>query len=239
MKRTVSQIFVAIVCALLCFLLTYQFKQLNIANRKNIDYNSSDILLELENLKKEKEDLQKNNEILSEELKQLEDAAAEEGEVEGEIKKQLDNARMQLGLLDVKGPGLTITLTLKNSVFGANGTQNVNTLSEEEIINLINSLWYAGAEAISINEMRITPQTGIKTAGSSISIGSAGRVDPNSEVVIKAIGDKSKLNVAVNYPGVLDYGALKSYNSDVKQSDDITVTKTTQSLRYEYIKPIQ
>ena len=137
MKRTVSQIFVAIVCALLGFLLTYQFKQLNIANRKNIDYNSSDILLELENLKKEKEDLQKNNEILSEELKQLEDAAAEEGEVEGEIKKQLDNARMQLGLLDVKGPGLTITLTLKNSVFGANGTQNVNTLSEEEIINLI------------------------------------------------------------------------------------------------------
>lgn len=72
--------------------------------------------------------MQKNNEILSEELKQLEDAAAEEGEVEGEIKKQLDNARMQLGLLDVKGPGLTITLTLKNSVFGANGTQNVNTL---------------------------------------------------------------------------------------------------------------
>ena len=53
MKRTVSQIFVAIVCALLGFLLTYQFKQLNIANRKNIDYNSSDILLELENLKKE------------------------------------------------------------------------------------------------------------------------------------------------------------------------------------------
>ena len=81
MKRTVSQIFVAIVCALLGFLLTYQFKQLNIANRKNIDYNSSDILLELENLKKEKEDLQKNNKILSEELKQLEDAAAEEGKL--------------------------------------------------------------------------------------------------------------------------------------------------------------
>ena len=35
MKRTVSQIFVAIVCALLGFLLTYQFKQLNIAIRKS------------------------------------------------------------------------------------------------------------------------------------------------------------------------------------------------------------
>ncbi|MBP3915148.1 MULTISPECIES: DUF881 domain-containing protein [unclassified Clostridium] len=239
MKKVLSQLVVAIVCAFLGFLLTYQFKQLSVANSGDIDYDSADILSEIEILKKEKEDLQKNNEILSEELKQLEDAAAREGEIEGEIKKQLDNVRMQIGLLDVKGPGVVITLALKNSVFGTNGTQTVNTVSEEEIINLINSLWYAGAEAISINEMRITPQTGIKMAGSSISIGSAGRVDPNSEIVIKAIGDKNKLNLAVNFPGVLDYGALKSYSSDVKQIDDITIVKTTQSLRYEYIKPVQ
>ena len=239
MKKVLSQLVVAIVCAFLGFLLTYQFKQLSVANSGDIDYDSADILSEIEILKKEKEDLQKNNEILSEELKQLEDAAAREGEIEGEIKKQLDNVRMQIGLLDVKGPGVVITLALKNSVFGTNGTQTVNTVCEEEIINLINSLWYAGAEAISINEMRITPQTGIKMAGSSISIGSAGRVDPNSEIVIKAIGDKNKLNLAVNFPGVLDYGALKSYSSDVKQIDDITIVKTTQSLRYEYIKPVQ
>ena len=239
MKKALPQIVVALVCAVLGFLLTYQFKQLNMANNGSIHYDSADILSEIENLRKEKEDLQKNNEILTEELKMLEDAAAKEGEIEGEIKKQLDNARMQIGLLDVRGPGIVITLTLKNSVFGTNGTQTINTVSEEEIVNLINSLWYAGAEAISINEMRITPQTGIKMAGSAISIGSAGRVDPNSEIVIKAIGDKNNLNIAVNYPGLLDYGALKSYNSDVKQIDDITIVKTTQSLRYEYIKPVQ
>lgn len=239
MKKVVSQLAVAIVCAFLGFLLTYQFKQLSISKRGEIDYDSADILSEIETLKKEKEDLQKNNQMLSEELKKLEDAAAKEGEIEGEIKKQLDNARMQIGLLDVKGPGVVITLALKNSVFGTNTTQTINTVSEEEIVNLINSLWYAGAEAISINDIRITPQTGIKMAGSSISIGSAGRVDPNSEIVIRAIGDKSKLNLAVNFPGVLDYGALKSYSSDIKQIDDITIVKTTQSLRYEYIKPVQ
>lgn len=239
MKKIVSQLVVALVCVLLGFLLTYQFKQLSRVNGDNVNYDSTSILSEIENLKKEKEDLQKNNEILSKELKKLEDAAAKEGEIEGEIKKQLDNTRMQIGLLDVKGPGISITLTLKNSVFGTNATQVINTVSEEEIVNLINSLWYAGAEAISINEMRITPQTGIKMAGSSISIGSAGRIDPNSEIVIKAIGDKNKLNIAVNFPGVLDYGALKSYINDVKQIDDITILKTTQSLRYEYIKPVQ
>lgn len=64
MNRAVSQVVVAAVCALLGFLLTYQFKELNSANSGNIDYNSSDILSEIENLKKEKEDLQKINEIL-------------------------------------------------------------------------------------------------------------------------------------------------------------------------------
>ena len=53
MNRAVSQVVVAAVCALLGFLLTYQFKELNSANSGNIDYNSSDILSEIENLKKE------------------------------------------------------------------------------------------------------------------------------------------------------------------------------------------
>ena len=87
MKKALSQLVVAGVCVILGFLLTYQFKQLSVTNSGNIDYDSADILSEIEILKKEKEDLQKNNEILSEELKKLEDAAAKEGEVEEEIKK--------------------------------------------------------------------------------------------------------------------------------------------------------
>ena len=71
MKKVLSQLVVAVVCAFLGFLLTYQFKQLSVANSGDIDYDSEDILSEIEILKKEKEDLQKNNEILSEELKKL------------------------------------------------------------------------------------------------------------------------------------------------------------------------
>ena len=87
--------------------------------------------------------------------------------------------------------------------------------------------------------IRITPQTGIKNAGSSISIGSAGRVDPSSEIIIKVIGDKSKLNVGVSYGGSLETGALKNYTNDVKSSDEITITKTTQTLRSDYLIPVQ
>ena len=231
MKRVASQLVVAVVCGFLGFLLTYQFKLLNTKDELTNSYENSDILQEVESLKKEKEELEEANATLNEEIKALEDKATSEGELEAEIKKKLDNARMQLGLVDVKGPGIIITLTPKTSIFGTNTSDSVRTITEDELVYLVNTLWYSRAEAISINDIRITPQTGIKNAGSSISIGSAGRVDPSSEIVIKVIGDKSKLNVGVSYGGSLETGALKNYTNDVKSSDEITIIKTTQTLR--------
>ena len=116
MKKSVSQISIAAVCAILGFLLAYQFKILKINNETGIEsYNKSDIIAEIDSLKKEKEELQKKNNSLSEELKTLEEAASKEGNVGKEIKNQLDSARMQLGLIDVKGPGVTIKITPKTS----------------------------------------------------------------------------------------------------------------------------
>ena len=236
MKRVASQLVVAVVCGFLGFLLTYQFKLLNTKDELTNSYENSDILQEVESLKKEKEELEEANATLNEEIKALEDKATSEGELEAEIKKKLDNARMQLGLVDVKGPGIIITLTPKTSIFGTNTSDSVRTITEDELVYLVNTLWYSRAEAISI---RITPQTGIKNAGSYISIGSAGRVDPSSEIVIKVIGDKSKLNVGVSYGGSLETGALKNYTNDVKSSDEITIIKTTQTLRSDYLIPVQ
>ena len=195
---------------------------------------------EVESLKKEKEELEEANATFNEEIKALEEKATSEGELEAEVKKKLDNARMQLGLVDVKGPGIIITLTPKTSIFGTNTSDSIRTITEDELVYLVNTLWYSKAGlAISINDIRITPQTGIKNAGSSISIGSAGRVNPSSEIIIKVIGDKSKLNVGVSYGGSLETGALKNYTNDVKSSDEITITKTTQTLRSDYLIPVQ
>ena len=179
------------------------------------------------------------NSKLSDELKQLEEAAAKDGDVGKEIKNQLDAARMQLGVVDVKGPGVVITITPKTSIFNANSNDTSRDIGEDEIVHLVNLLWYSGAEAISINDMRITPQTGIKTAGNGISIGSAGRVYPNEKIVIKAIGDKGRLNVGVSFPGSLEYLALLNYNNEIKSEDEIFIAKTTQSLKSEFIKSVK
>ncbi|GAB6170357.1 DUF881 domain-containing protein [Clostridium carnis] len=239
MKKVASQIVVAIVCALLGFLLSHQFKLLNKKDPGNINKQNLNIIEEIDSLKKEKEELTKTNALLSEQLKGLEDAASKEGEVEAKVKKELDNARMNLGLVDVKGPGLILTITPKTNIFGSNANDSSRTISEDEIVHVVNSLKYVRAEAISVNDFRLTPQTGIKNSGNNIWIGTAGKIDPKEKIIIKVIGDKKQLETAVGFAGVLDYNALQNYNSEIKLSDEIVINKTTQSLKTEYIIPVK
>ena len=238
MKKVTSQIFVAIVCGILGFLLAHQFKMLNEKNKEIIANQNLDIIAEIDALNKEKEELLKNNVALSEELKKLEETAAKEGAMEAEVKKQLDNTRMQLGLIDVKGPGIIITITPKTNIFGGSSTDKTRNISDSEIINVVNSLRYVRAEAISVNDYRLTPQTGIKDSGGWIWIGNE-KIDPKEKIVIKAIGEKETLSYAANFIGVLDYGALQNYYSEVKESDEIIIKKTTQTIRSEFISPVE
>lgn len=241
MKKAASQATVAVVCAILGFLLAYQFKVLSRGGNVKENYNNSNLLDEIESLKKEKEELTASNSKLSEELKNIEEIAAQDGEIEKEIKNQLDTARMQLGLVDVEGSGIIITITPKTNIFSSNSSSDTSTnLDERELINIINLLWFSKAEAISVNDFRITPQTGIKSSNNYLWIGSAGKVSPKEKIEIKAIGDKSKLNVGVRFQS--DYnlttGSLANYDVDVKLADEIKIDKTTQTLKSDYINPV-
>ncbi|NRZ54990.1 uncharacterized protein YlxW (UPF0749 family) [Clostridium beijerinckii] len=164
MKISRSQLFIAIVCGLLGFLLAYQFKVLSNKNieSKISNYDKNDIISEVESLKKEKEELASTNSKLSDQLKQMEETAAKNGDMGQDIKNQLDEARMHLGIVDVKGQGIVLTITPKTSIFGSTTNDSSRDLGEDELVHIVNLLWYSGAEAISINDIRITPQTGIK-----------------------------------------------------------------------------
>ncbi len=192
MKKLSSQIIIGIVCALLGFLLTYQFKIIN-NKEKNIieNYNQNDIMAEIDGLKKEKEELQKNNDSLNKRLKEMEDAAASKGDVNNKIKEQtLDKTRMILGTEEVKGPGIILSITPKSPLLTSKDPEYI---SEKEIIHILNLLAFSGAEAIAVNDIRITPQTGIKNASNFIWIGNNERISPKEKLTIKVIGNQDNL----------------------------------------------
>lgn len=241
MKKIVSQIIVGAVCILLGFMLTYQFKLLSADEKEfkagNKYTNSTEITSEIEQLKKQKGEIEKKNNDLLAQLKKYETAATDQSELTKEIKKQLDDSRILLGITEVQGPGIIVYLTPKNSAF-ASGTAGFYA-TDEELVYMVNELNFAGSEAISINDKRITSQSGIKSSSNNSTIKVNNEdISPRERIVIKAIGDKVKLDSALNFPGALDFKNLDAYEIKIEKSDTIKIPKFSKAYKAEYVKPV-
>ncbi|WP_027632872.1 DUF881 domain-containing protein [Clostridium hydrogeniformans] len=240
MKKYISQIAVALVCVILGFLLTYQFKLLNNQEKDMVknNYNSQDLTSEIEQLKKEKIEYEKKNNETLQQLKKYEEAATSNNDITKELKKQLDDTRLLIGSVDVEGPGITVYLTPKSNIFSSNLAAQY--LTDSELVYIINELNYSGAEAISINDKRVTIQSGIKSSGgNSFILINDERISPRERITIKAIGNKENLLAAMNFPGALEFQGLPSYDKDIKETDKIKIPKFSKIYKNEYMKPVK
>ncbi len=61
---------------------------------------------------------------------------------------------------------------------------------DNDLALLVNGLWSAGAEAISVNGQRVTVMTSIRTSGRAIEVNSVGIAPPYT---VLAIGDRGSL----------------------------------------------
>lgn len=100
MRKWSSQVSVALVCAILGFMLAYQFKMLFKQDRINVNpYNSADITAQIEQYKKEKEKLNTRVNELETKIKAYEDAAAGRDDSTKTLLKELEDTRILTGLL--------------------------------------------------------------------------------------------------------------------------------------------
>lgn len=224
----------ALVFVLLGFLMAYQYKQLQDPVKKLTVQETEDLFHEIEMLKEEKAALIENNNELTEELKSYEMAASSSNEANQLLKTELDHSRLLLGLVDVKGPGLTLSLKPTDPLLNP---QTFSYLTDLELVYIINELKFAGAEAISINEKRITIQTGIKSSSNnSYILINDEKVSPREEIVIKAIGDKNKLNSAVAFQGAMSYNALEFYDIRFQPVDELFISRYEKPFSTSFIE---
>lgn len=231
MKNVKAQIGVAVVCCILGFMLAYQFKAL-LKQDKNISAakRTSDITMEIEQYKKQKEAMEKKVNELETQVKNYEKTAAGESETTKNLYKDLQNTRALLGLTDVEGEGVNIYLTPDNNLFNTNALK----ITDRHLVYLVNELRFSGAEAISINDIRITDRSGIRNAGNYIIVNGADRVSPAKRIVIKAIGDKNLLNSGLSFPEV--FGEFNGI-CEVKfeKSDSIKINKNNKVFDNKHI----
>lgn len=233
MKKLRSQLLLGLVCLILGLMISYQLKVTGSADGMITPKNFGDLTKQIEALKREKSDLSQKVTEYQKKVNDIEESAAKESEVTSQMKTELDKLRIISGVQDVKGRGIVMTLTPSIDV-------NSNTpfkINHTYLVDIVNELNSAGAEAISINEQRYVSRTQIRTAG-DVMIINGERFDPGKPFVIKAIGDSEVLSGAFKLPGsVVD--ELEGANVKVKisQQESVEISKYNKEINYKYVNP--
>jgi uncharacterized protein YlxW (UPF0749 family) len=117
----------------------------------------------------------------------------------GSVTRNLDQRQLLAGQTAVSGPGMTVTLrepTTKTSspTAGRGGTTSIgatNILTDRDVRSVVNELWRDGAEAIAVNDVRLTPTSAIRFAGQAVLVDLQPITPPYR---ITAIGDEDVLS---------------------------------------------
>lgn len=88
------------------------------------------------------------------------------------------------------GAGIIIKLSDSDKPLELYENPNIGLIHNTDLLEILNNLWGAKAEAISLNNERITSRTGIRCVGPTILVNKT-RITP--PFIIKAIGDPESL----------------------------------------------
>ena len=143
------------------------------------------------------------------------------------LDNELHEYEERIGLTDVSGKGVIITLTDTDS----------QSYSYSNLVDFVNELKYSGATAISINDYRIVATTEIvEISKKYILLNGDQRI--SSPYVIKAIGDEDKILEVFNLKdeGYVDLYRNAGYDIKIEGNDNITINKYNKEINFEYIE---
>ena len=118
----------------------------------------------------------------------------------GTLATQLQQYLLAAGQTAVTGPGLTVTLTdpaapspsATATRGGSTPITATNRLTDSDVRSVVNELWHDGAEAISVDDIRLTPTSAIRFAGEAVLVDFQPITSPYR---IEAIGNQDALSV--------------------------------------------
>lgn len=162
----------------------------------------------LESEKHQLEQLRQRKEKLSEEIELFTKAVEEEQHVyQNFLEREIEISKKQAGLTPLVGNGVIVLITDGTRELIENENPNHLIVHDVDVRRIVDDLRNAGAEAISINGERVLfNHSKIVCTGPTIQVNHQVFAPP---YIIKAIGDTTFLQAAMNAPG--------SYNENLRQ----------------------
>ena len=222
-------IVIAIVCFLLVCVMCMQFKIVNQTDITEIEnMRESELRTELANWKAKYEETEaKYQETKSriEEYKQKKESNEETNEL---VEEELEKVNMSLGTTDVQGEGIEVIIReIQNS--------EVGQINASDLLQIVNSLKLAGAEAISINDERIINMTDIFMINNSFIKVNGQRI--LAPYVIKAIGNQTYLESGLlGNGGYVDELKKLGHDVSIEKVNQLKISKYNDEIKIKYME---
>ena len=226
MKKKIHgwQIYLAVTFILLGLLISTQIQTQNRLDSDLASQSASDLTIMVKNLTdrrllltEELAEAEYNLELYQEEY--LDDSLLLE-------KMNNDIARLELinGTIPAKGPGIVITVS--------------GHLLASDLAVLVNEFWAAGAEAVAINDVRITPYSGFDYIGTStatyLTCGGEVLTEP---IILQAVGNSATLERSIVMPGgIADNLEVYQVYLDIQHNDDLHLPAVPSQPQLQYGK---
>lgn len=225
-KDKLTMIITISIMSLILFCVIFaQFKVVNETDIAQIESMREDELRQA--LTEWKEKYQKTEEKIQDtnkKIKEYEEKLQSNEETKELVQKELSEAKRTFGLTDITGDGIIITLTDNDEI----------SYVAYDLLDLVNELRAAGAEAISINNERIVNLSDIVYTDRYIIVN---KNKISSPFTIKAIGDKTYLKSAITIKnGYLDLKEKEGYTISIQEKSNIKINKYSKDVTLKYIE---
>jgi len=197
LQRRRMQIAIAIVCVVIGMLLVTQLQVQKSISKKLQEETKQDLGEIIRDLDIEVRALQKEERDLELRLVKYQGTAEDQWFILNEAAQNLENLKMFAGLVGIEGEGVQVVIGDEHKF-----------LDCYNLWDIANELKAGGAEAISINGVRVAAMTSFTNDSEGRVVVGGVKVEP--PYVIKTIGDPKTLSEAVGLLGGIQY-TLTSY----------------------------
>ncbi|PKM77642.1 MAG: hypothetical protein CVU90_06055 [Firmicutes bacterium HGW-Firmicutes-15] len=233
MRNTSGKITIMAVCLIVGIMLSIQFRTSESYSTNFRGVRVDELAVKNSTLTQEKEALSKELISLREKLTNV----SSDSQMNADLQEELRKSNMAAGLIPVHGPGIIVTLNDSPRSVQPGDDPNAGLVHDLDILNIVNDMRASGAEAICVNNERITAMSEIRCAGTTILV-NWNKIAP--PFVIKAIGNQQLLESGLSIRGGFLEG-LKSagLQTQLVRNDKIDIPAFTGALKFQFTSPIQ